>query len=176
MTTLLADDGVRLEYSEQGPATGRPVVLIAGFKAPAITVVGEVVKLRGKLRWFDNRPLSGRGIVVTRAADQAGEFSAMLAELGASVHECPTISIVPPEDCTELDRAIASLAGFHWLIFTSVNAVKYFFDRLAVLGLDTREIGACRVCAVGPKTAAALLLASENCVGHDIAKRITKSD
>lgn len=129
----------------------------AGFKAPAITVVGEVVKLREKLRWFDNRPLSGRGIMVTRSADQAGEFSAMLAELGARVYECPTISIVPPEDCTELNRAIASLAGFHWLIFTSVNAVKYFFDRLAALGLDTRTIGACRVCAVGPRTAAALL-------------------
>jgi uroporphyrinogen III methyltransferase/synthase len=81
----------------------------------------------------------------------------MLADLGARVYECPTINIVPQEDCTELDRAIASLYGFHWLIFTSVNAVKYFFDRLAALGLDTREIGACRVCAVGPKTAAALL-------------------
>jgi uroporphyrinogen III methyltransferase/synthase len=129
----------------------------AGFKAPAITVVGEVVKLREKLRWFDKRPLSGRGVLVTRAVDQAGEFSSMLAELGARVYECPTISIVPPEDCTGLDRAIASLNGFHWLIFTSVNAVKYFFDRLASLGLDTRAIGACRVCAVGPKTAAALL-------------------
>jgi uroporphyrinogen III methyltransferase/synthase len=129
----------------------------AGFKPPAITVVGDVVKLREKLRWFDNRPLSGRGIVVTRAADQAGEFSAMLAELGASVHECPTISIVSPEDCTELDWAIASLASFHWLVFTSVNAVKYFFERLAALGLDSRAIGACRVCAVGPKTATALL-------------------
>ena len=129
----------------------------AGFKPPAITVVGDVVKLREKLRWFDNRPLSGRGLLVTRAADQAGEFSAMLAELGASVHECPTISIVPPEDCSELDKAIASLSRFDWLIFTSVNAVKYFFDRLAAQGLDTRAIGACRVCAVGPKTSAALL-------------------
>lgn len=129
----------------------------AGFKAPAIIVVGEVVKLRGKLRWFDNRPLSGRGVLVTRAADQAGEYSGMLAELGARVHECATISIVPPEDCTELDRAIASLDSFHWLIFTSVNGVKYFFDRLTAMGLDTRTICTCRVCAVGPKTAAALL-------------------
>lgn len=129
----------------------------AGFKAPAITVVGEVVKLRGKLRWFDNRQLSGRRVLVTRAADQAGEFSGMLTELGAKVYECPTISIVPPEDCMELDRAIASLGGFHWLIFTSVNAVKYFFERLVALGLDTRAIGVCRVCAVGPKTATALL-------------------
>jgi len=129
----------------------------AGFKAPVITVVGEVVKLREKLRWFDNRPLSGLGVLVTRAVDQTGEFSGMLAELGARVYECPTIGIAPPEDCTELDRAIASLDGFHWLICTSVNGVKYFFERLALLGLDTRKIGACRVCAVGPKTAAALL-------------------
>jgi len=129
----------------------------ASFKPPAITVVGEVVRLREKLRWFDNRPLSGRGILVTRAAEQAGEFSGMLAELGARVYECPTICIVPPTDYAELDQAIASLGGFDWLIFTSVNAVNYFFDRLSVLGLDTREIAACRVCAVGPKSAAALL-------------------
>jgi uroporphyrinogen III methyltransferase/synthase len=129
----------------------------ASFKPPVITVVGEVVRLREKLRWFDNRPLSGRGILITRSAEQAGEFSGMLAGLGARVYECPTISIVPPEDCTELDQAIASLYTFDWVIFTSVNAVKYFFDRLDALGLDTRAIGACRVCAVGPKSAAALL-------------------
>ena len=129
----------------------------AGFKAPAITVVGEVVKLREKLRWFDNRPLSGRGVLVTRAADQAGEFSGMLAELGARVYECPTIQFVPSEDYAELDQAINSLADFNWLIFTSFNSVKYFFDRLDTLGLDTRAIRACRVCAVGPRTAAALL-------------------
>lgn len=129
----------------------------AGFKPPAITVVGDVVRFREKLAWFDNRPLSGRGILVTRAADQAGEFSGMLAGLGARVHECPTISILPSEDYAELDEAIASLTGFHWLIFTSVNAVKYFFERLAALGLDSRAMGGTKVCAVGPKTAAALL-------------------
>jgi len=129
----------------------------AAFKAPAITVVGEVVRLREKLRWFDNRPLSGRGVLVTRAAEQSGEFSEMLAELGARVIECPTIRLVPPEDYTELDRAIGSIAGFHWLIFTSVNSVKFFFARLADFGRDSRAIGSCRVCAVGPRTAAALL-------------------
>ncbi len=128
-----------------------------GFKAPAITVVGEVVNLREKLRWFDNRSLSGRVILVTRAAAQAGEFSGMLAELGARVIECPTIRLVPPEDYTELDRSIASLADYDWLIFTSANAVKFFFARLAELGKDARAMGPCRVCAVGPKTAAALL-------------------
>jgi uroporphyrinogen III methyltransferase/synthase len=129
----------------------------AGFKPPVITVVGEVVHLREKLRWFDNRPLSGRGILVTRSAEQAGEFSGMLTALGARVYECPTISIAPPADYAELDQAITALYTFDWLIFTSVNAVKSFFSRLGALGLDTRAIGRARVCAVGPKSAAALL-------------------
>ncbi|WP_243689266.1 uroporphyrinogen-III C-methyltransferase [Geotalea toluenoxydans] len=128
----------------------------ASFKAPAITIVGEVVNLRKKLRWFDNRPLFGTGIMVTRAADQAGEFSRLLASHGATVHECPTIQIIPPETFSELDRAITELPTFNWLIFTSYNAVKYFFCRLDELGLDSRAIGRCRICAVGPKTAAAL--------------------
>ena len=128
----------------------------AGFRAPAITVVGEVVRLREKLRWFDNRPLFGKGILVTRASDQAGEFSAALARFGAHVHECPTIGIVPPADFAGIDSAIASLSGFDWVIFTSANAVKFFFARLDERGLDSRAIGTVRVCAVGPKTAAAL--------------------
>ncbi|ACM19658.1 uroporphyrinogen III C2,C7-methyltransferase and uroporphyrinogen III synthase [Geotalea daltonii FRC-32] len=128
----------------------------SSFKAPAITIVGEVVNLREKLRWFDNRPLFGTNIVVTRAADQAGDFSRLLAGFGATVHECPTIRIVPPESFTELDGAIAELVSFHWLVFTSYNAVSSFFCRLHELNLDTRAIGRCRVCAVGPKTAAAL--------------------
>jgi uroporphyrinogen III methyltransferase / synthase len=127
------------------------------LKPPVITVVGEVVRLREKLRWFDNRPLFGRGVLVTRAADQAGEFSEMLTRLGARVFECPTIRLVPPANYTELDGAIAALAGFDWLIFTSANAVRFFLARLTELGQDSRAIGRCRVCAVGPKTAAALL-------------------
>lgn len=128
----------------------------AAFKAPAITVVGNVVTLRDKLRWFDNRPLFGKGILVTRAADQAGEFSRLLAGYGAQVFECPTIRIVPPETFAELDAAIDTLPSFAWLIFTSCNAVSSFFARLHDRGLDTRAIGPCRICAVGPKTAAAL--------------------
>jgi uroporphyrinogen III methyltransferase / synthase len=128
----------------------------AAFKAPAITIVGEVVRLREKLRWFDTRPLFGKGILVTRAADQAGEFSKLLAEKGASVFECPTISLVPPESYAELDSAIERLSSFDWTIFTSANAVGFFFDRIAAKGLDSRAFGSCRVCAVGPKTAALL--------------------
>jgi uroporphyrinogen III methyltransferase/synthase len=129
---------------------------VKGFKAPAITVVGEVVNLRETLRWFDNRPLFGHSVLVTRGADQAGEFTGKLERLGARVYGCPTIRITPPENYAELDSAIAELGSFDWVVFTSFNAVRYFFGRLAESGLDTRALGRCRVCAVGPKTAAAL--------------------
>ena len=128
----------------------------ASFKAPAITVVGEVVSLRETLRWFDNRPLFGRSVMVTRGADQAGEFATKLERLGARVYGCPTIEITPPASYADLDQAIQDLDNFHWIVFTSYNAVRYFFGRLSDHGLDTRALGRCRVCAVGPKTAAAL--------------------
>jgi uroporphyrinogen III methyltransferase/synthase len=128
----------------------------AAFKAPAITVVGEVVKLREKLRWFDSRPLFGKGVLVTRSADQAGEFATMLTAKGASVFECPAIKLIQPVSWVELDREIERLATFDWTIFTSANAVSFFFDRIAAKGLDCRAFGSCRICAVGPKTAALL--------------------
>jgi uroporphyrinogen III methyltransferase/synthase len=128
----------------------------SGFKAPAITIVGEVVNLRQNLRWFDNRPLFGKNILVTRAADQAGEFSRILALQGATVIECPTISLAAPDSLVELDAALDELATFAWLILTSGNAVRRFFSRLYARGLDTRALAACRVAAVGPKSAAAV--------------------
>jgi uroporphyrinogen III methyltransferase/synthase len=128
----------------------------AGFKPPAVTIVGDVVSLRNRLRWFDNRPLSGRRIIVTRAADQAGEFSAMLEQRGATVLECPTIKLIDPADWAELDTAIGCLSSYNWLVLTSVNAVHFFFKRLNDLGLDARALGPCKVCAVGPKTAEAI--------------------
>jgi uroporphyrinogen III methyltransferase/synthase len=127
----------------------------AGFKPPAVTIVGEVVKLREKLGWFDSRPLCGRKIIVTRAAEQAGEFSSKLAMLGASVLECPTIRLVEPESWQLLDLAIRELSGYDWLILTSGNSVRFFFQRLKTLGMDTRALAGCKVCAVGPKTAEA---------------------
>jgi uroporphyrinogen III methyltransferase/synthase len=127
-----------------------------GFKPPAITIVGEVVALREKLKWFDRRPLCGRKIVVTRAAEQAGEFSASLAALGATVLECPTIRLVEPESWQLLDLAIRELRSYNWVVLTSGNAVRFFFQRLESLGLDARALSGCRVCAVGPKTADAI--------------------
>lgn len=125
----------------------------AGFKAPAITVVGEVVRLRDRLRWFDSRPLFGKGIMVTRSSGQAGTFAGLLRDRGARVYHCPTIEIIPPECFNDLDRDIRSLPEFGWVVFTSANGVGFFFDRLSALGLDSRALGSCRVAAVGPKTA-----------------------
>lgn len=128
----------------------------AGFKPPAVTIVGEVVSLRDKLRWFDSRPLCCRKIVVTRAADQAGEFTGLLNANGATVIECPTIKLVEPESWDALDVSIRQMASYDWLILTSVNAVRFLFNRIEALGLDARVLGTCRVCAVGPKTAEAI--------------------
>jgi uroporphyrinogen III methyltransferase / synthase len=125
----------------------------SGFKAPAVTIVGEVVRLRETLRWFDCRPLFGVGVLVTRATDQAGAFSRLLEGYGATVFECPTITIEPPENFAEVDDAIGQLAQFDWLIFTSANGVRVFFERLQTLGLDSRALGGRRIAAIGPKTA-----------------------
>ena len=127
----------------------------ACFKPPAVTIVGEVVNLRKKLGWFDSRPLCGRKIIVTRAAEQAGVFSAMLEMSGATVLECPTIRLVEPESWQLLDLAIRELAGYDWLILTSGNSVRFFFQRLEALGMDARALAGCKICAVGPKTAEA---------------------
>ncbi|MFC1735613.1 uroporphyrinogen-III C-methyltransferase [Candidatus Hydrogenedentota bacterium] len=124
----------------------------AGFNPPAITVVGEVVKLREHLTWFENKPLFGQTIVVTRARKQAGDLSAKLAELGAAVIECPTIEIGPPIEPEKLSDAAKNAGQYDWLVFTSVNGVDAFFDALRANGLDARALGKTRVCAIGPAT------------------------
>ncbi|MGB8426597.1 MAG: uroporphyrinogen-III C-methyltransferase, partial [Desulfobacterales bacterium] len=129
----------------------------AGLKAPAIIVVGEVVRLRDKMQWFDNRPLLGKRIVVTRARAQASDLVRQLAELGAECLEYPTITVEPPLDWTPVDRAIDRIDGYDWLIFTSVNGVKSFFGRLFSRGRDIRALGHIGTAAIGPATAAGLL-------------------
>jgi len=127
-----------------------------GMKAPAIIVVGDIVNLRQKLNWFENKPLFGKRIVVTRAREQASGFLARLTELGAACIEFPTIQVVPPKSWDALDRAMMRLERYQWLLFTSVNGVKYFFERLEHLGLDMRELNDIKVGAIGPKTADAV--------------------
>jgi uroporphyrinogen III methyltransferase / synthase len=118
--------------------------------------VGEVVRLRERLNWFEGKPLFGRTVVVTRAREQASDFKALLVQWGAHCIEFPTIAIQPPGSWEPLDQAIARLASYHWLIFTSVNGVVYFLERLHTLGVDIRELKGIRLAAIGPKTAEAL--------------------
>jgi uroporphyrinogen III methyltransferase/synthase len=126
------------------------------FKPPALIFVGEVVSYRESLRWFDNRPLFGKRVLVTRAATQAFEFGQQLQAAGAEPIYCPMIEIVPPESFVALDQAIDRLDETDFLILTSVNAVEAFFARLADLDLDARALAGVKLVTVGPKTAEAL--------------------
>jgi len=125
----------------------------AGLKAPAIIVVGDVVGLRERLKWFETRPLHGKRIVVTRSRDQASDLVKALSDLGAECLECPTIQVVAPDDVGPLDRAIAELPAFDWIVFTSVNGVSWFFKRLFASGKDVRAVGHLHTAAIGPATA-----------------------
>jgi uroporphyrinogen III methyltransferase/synthase len=118
----------------------------------AMLVVGRVAGLREHLRWFDDRPLFGRRIVVTRSREQAPELVDMLEERGADAIQTPTIRIGPPEDVDAVDRACADAGAYDWLVFTSANAVDFFFTRLLQRG-DIRDLKGVRLCAVGPSTA-----------------------
>ena len=125
----------------------------AGLKAPAIIVVGEVVSLRESLQWFEQRPLLGRTIVVTRAREQASVLLDRLADLGAACMECPTIRVAPPADPAPMDLALGRLDRYDWIVFTSVNGVGFFFDRLFASGRDVRSLHRARLAAIGPATA-----------------------
>jgi uroporphyrinogen III methyltransferase/synthase len=132
-------------------------VKAAGMKAPAIIVVGEVVGLRDTLKWFEDRPLLGKRIVVTRARQQASDLIKYLADLGADCLECPTIKIIAPEDDAPLKQAIQNLAQYDWIVFTSVNGVSYFFEYLFADNKDVRALNHLRTAAIGPATAKRLL-------------------
>lgn len=125
----------------------------AKFEPPTVIVVGEVVRLREQLNWFEKRPLFGRRIVVTRPQDQACEFSRLLTAYGAEPVAAPTIQILPPVSWRATDQAIRRLAGYRWLILTSVNGVGPFMDRLRAAGKDSRALSHLRICAIGPRTA-----------------------
>ncbi len=128
----------------------------AGIKPPALTVVGEVVSLKKELDWFETKPLFGRKIVVTRAREQASDFAGRLADLGANVIEFPTIKVIKPESWANLDQALDVIDSYDWIMFTSVNGVKFFIDHLKERGGDIRDLKGLKVCAIGPKTAEAV--------------------
>lgn len=126
------------------------------FGAPAITIVGDVVKLRDRLNWFERRPLFGKRIVVTRTRQQASELARQLQELGAEVLEIPTIKIEEPENKQDLMDALLALGEYDWIVFTSPNGVEAFFGYFFKGFDDVRALGNLRIAAVGPATAAKL--------------------
>ncbi|MGH2543738.1 MAG: uroporphyrinogen-III synthase, partial [Ardenticatenaceae bacterium] len=128
----------------------------ANLAPPVVAVVGEVARLREKLRWFDNRPLFGKRVLVTRTRAQAGTLSAMLSERGAQPVELPTIEIKPLNNFGRLDEALSKIHSCDWVIFTSANAVEAVFSRLSSLGRDARAFNSSKVAAIGPATAASL--------------------
>ncbi|MDO8749206.1 MAG: uroporphyrinogen-III C-methyltransferase [Candidatus Omnitrophota bacterium] len=147
---------------------------------PAILVVGEVVSLRKQLNWLENKPLFGKKILITRPKGEDIRFSQILEEYGASCVELPAIAIKPLSDYSQLDAAIKDISGFQWLIFSSRNGVRFFKQRLDVMGQQTGEfislsfprkresrqldflnqnlnrLKKIKIAAIGPRTASAL--------------------
>jgi uroporphyrinogen III methyltransferase/synthase len=127
-----------------------------GLEAPVITVIGPVVSLRGTISWFDTRPLFGKRIVVTRARSQAASLSERLTAAGAQVIEMPATRIEPMV-AAALEGVITQLSQYGWIVFTSQNAVRIFWDALREQSLDARALTGVKLAAVGPATAGALL-------------------
>lgn len=126
------------------------------FTSPSLIVVGEVCKLHDELNFFEQRPLLGKGIVVTRAREQASDLASLLEAQGACVHQFPTIAVTPLTVFVELDKALDALDSYDWLVFTSINGVEHFWNRLLATGRDSRALAGCKVAAIGPATAQGL--------------------
>jgi uroporphyrinogen III methyltransferase/synthase len=130
----------------------------AGMAPPAVTVVGEVVDLRTTLSWFETKPLYGWRVLVPRTKEQAGSVSARLRSYGSVPEEVPTISVEPPRNPQQMDKAIRGLVEgrYEWVAFTSVNAVKAVREKFDEYGLDARAFSGLKIAAVGEKTAATM--------------------
>jgi uroporphyrinogen III methyltransferase / synthase len=151
----------------------------AGLKNPAVIIVGDVVKLRDELRWYDNRPLFSRRVLVLRAAAQAETTARAIRERAAEPVIFPVIEICAPPDAAPLRHAAESLASYDWVLFTSANGIDRFFATLVELGRDARAFGAARLGVIGPKTAAALEqyglradLVADEFIGEDLARAV----
>jgi uroporphyrinogen III methyltransferase / synthase len=130
----------------------------ARMAPPAVTVVGDVVNLREALSWFETKPLFGWRVLVPRTKEQAGSLTARLREYGAVPDEVPTISVEPPRNPLQMDKAVRGLVEgrYEWIAFTSVNAVKAVREKFEEYGLDARAFSGLKIAAVGDKTAQAI--------------------
>lgn len=135
----LANIGVRVAEQEIQP--------------PAMILIGEVVRMRESIEWFERRPLHGAVIAVTRMREQAEGLTGELIALGAETIEAPTISIGPLADYAKVDAALVGIGGYAWLVVTSTNGVDALFDRLSALGGDARSLSGVKMAAVGAATA-----------------------
>lgn len=123
------------------------------IRPPAIAIVGPVADLPGAVSWYEQRPLFGRRVLVTRPIEQSESLSRRLTELGADVYFQPAIRIAAPSSYELVDAAINRLHQFDWLVFSSVNGIRFFFNRLWELGMDFRALSSVRLAAIGPGTA-----------------------
>ncbi len=147
--------GATLPSQRTVEGTLETIAALADTQPPALLVVGAVAGLRAHLRWFDNRPLFGRRIVVTRSREQAGELIDMLEERGAEAIPAPAITIAAPEDPGPLDEACRQARSFNWIVFASANAVDFFMARLLANG-DVRDLHGVKLCTVGASAASRL--------------------
>lgn len=142
---------------EQQTVTGTLADIVEKAKAakmghPAIIVVGGVVALREKMRWFETKPLFGKRVLITRSRSQASVLAEKIEALGGEPYEFPTIDIADPDDYGPLDKAIAEIESYDWLVLTSVNGVQYFMNRMRWLRKDVRNLHGIKIVAIGPKT------------------------
>ena len=126
------------------------------LRPPAIIVVGEVAAFDAAPQFFNQNPLRGKTVLVTRPERQATEMVVRLNQLGATPIIQPAIDIQPPEDWGPVDRGIENLSQFDWLVFSSANGVQYFLDRILKTGRDLRALGSCKLAAIGPATVESL--------------------
>jgi uroporphyrinogen III methyltransferase/synthase len=131
-------------------------VLKAGLTAPAVLVIGETVDLRAGLEWFEQRPLFGKRVLVTRPRGQSHDLVRRLEELGAAPVVLPAVEIRELTDWSAVDRVLGELTKYQWLVFTSANGVRALLNRLKVVGRDLRALGGIQLAAIGPATAEAL--------------------
>ena len=128
-----------------------------GLSPPVVVVIGKVVDLRRELNWYEDRPLFGKRVLVTRSRKQASALSALLALEGADVVELPALEIQQTkENIAAVDRSLDRLGEYQWAVFTSVNGVETFLERLQARGLDVASLADLKLCAIGPATALAL--------------------